>query len=101
MAKYLSIKGRILGLEIGKEMISRFQKQCVRYPNVNIQNMRIDKFLPFSDEFDKALISFVLHGLPHEVRKRVIKNALKILRPGGEFPNFRTFPLIKKHNPIK
>jgi len=44
MAKYFSIKGRILGLEIGKEMISRFQKQCVRYPNVNIQNMGIDEF---------------------------------------------------------
>jgi len=95
MAKYLSIKGRILGLEIGKEMISRFQKQCVRYPNVNIQNMRIDKFLPFSDEFDKALISFVLHGLPHEVRKRVIKNALKILDREENFPTSALFPLLK------
>jgi len=63
MAKYLSIKGRILGLEIGKEMISRFQKQCVRYPNVNIQNMRIDEFIPFSDEFDKALISLAMFSL--------------------------------------
>lgn len=85
MVKYLSIKGRILGLEIGEEMISRFQKKCSRYSNVNIQSMRIDEFLPFSDEFDKALISFVLHGFPHEVRKRVIENALKVLRPGGEF----------------
>ncbi len=85
MVKYLSNKGRILALEIGEEMISRFKKKCSRYLNVSIQKMRIDEPLPFSDEFDKVLISFVLHGFPHEVRERVIKNAFKVLNRGGEF----------------
>jgi SAM-dependent methyltransferase len=82
---YLSNKGRILALEIGEEMISRFKKKCSRYLNVSIQKMRIDEPLPFFDEFDKVLISFVLHGFPHEVRERVIKNAFKVLNRGGEF----------------
>ena len=82
--KYLSNEGRIVGLEIGEVMISRFKKRCNKYPNVGIQRMRIDKSLPFSDEFNKVLISFVLHGFPHETRMAVIKNALKVLSLGGE-----------------
>jgi ubiquinone/menaquinone biosynthesis C-methylase UbiE len=85
MARYLSSEGRILGLDIGEEMIARFNKQCSQYPNLEIKNKRIDEPLSYSNAFDKALISFVLHGLPHEVRKRVINNALHVLKPGGEF----------------
>jgi demethylmenaquinone methyltransferase/2-methoxy-6-polyprenyl-1,4-benzoquinol methylase len=85
MAKYLTSEGKILGLDIGEDMIARFHKQCRRYPNIEIKNMRIDETLPFEDEFDKVLISFVLHGIPHESRKKVISNALKVLKPEGEF----------------
>jgi ubiquinone/menaquinone biosynthesis C-methylase UbiE len=85
MAEYLSDKGSILGLDIGEEMIYKFTEKCISYPNVVIEDKRIDEPLTYNEEFDKALISFVIHGFPHEIREEVIKNVLRILKPGGEF----------------
>jgi ubiquinone/menaquinone biosynthesis C-methylase UbiE len=85
MVRYLAERGSILGLDIGEEMIYKFREKCIKYPNVKIEKRRIDRPLPYDEEFDKALISFVIHGFPHEIRKDVIKNALRLLKPGGEF----------------
>jgi len=85
MVRYLAERGSILGLDIGEEMIYKFRKRCINYPNVKIEKRRIDRPLPYDEEFDKALISFVIHGFPHEVRKDVINNALRLLKPGGAF----------------
>jgi demethylmenaquinone methyltransferase/2-methoxy-6-polyprenyl-1,4-benzoquinol methylase len=35
--------------------------------------------------FDKAFISFVLHGFPQEARKQITRNAFKALKKNGEF----------------
>ncbi len=85
MAKYLSDKGKVLGLDIGDTMIARFKEKCKNYPELEIKKMRIDKSLPFEEEFDKAFISFVIHGLPHSSRKKVIHNVMQVLKTGGIF----------------
>ncbi|TYB30616.1 MAG: methyltransferase domain-containing protein [Candidatus Mcinerneyibacterium aminivorans] len=80
MIKYLSLKGRIVGLDIGEDMIKKFKKVCKKYPNVKIYKKRIDIPLNFENKYDKALISFVLHGLPHKNRIQVLKNANRALK---------------------
>jgi len=85
MNKYLSEKSEILGLEISDYMISQFEKKIRRFDNVKVLKKRIDEPLDYKDEFDKVFISFVLHGFPHQVRKIVIQNAFKALKPGGTF----------------
>ena len=85
MTRYLSTKGELIGLDISNEMITKFKRRCTGLANAKIINQRIDKPLPYEDEFDKAFISFVLHGFPQEARKQIIRNVFKALKKHGEF----------------
>jgi ubiquinone/menaquinone biosynthesis C-methylase UbiE len=85
MLKHLSSNGELIGLDISVEMIRQFRKKSASFANVKIVNQRIDIPLPYKQEFDKAFISFVLHGFPQEVRTIVIRNAFKALKEQGEF----------------
>jgi len=85
MVKHLSEEGKIVGLDISSEMIEQFKRKCTEFSNVSIVNHRIDKPISYKEKFDKAFISFVLHGFPHSIRKRIIKNAFSVLKQGGEF----------------
>jgi len=85
MNQYLSDGGRVLGLDIGPEMLEQARRRFAAQPNVAIEAQRIEEPLPFQDEFDKVFISFVLHGLIQEDRLKVIANACRALKPGGEF----------------
>ena len=85
MAKYLSDAGKIVGLEIGEEMIEQFKRKCAGRFNVSLMRQRIEEALPFENEFDKAFISFVFHGFPDSEREKIARNVFKGLKPGGEF----------------
>jgi len=85
MLKCLSAQGELVGLDIGEEMIVQFTKRCASYPNAQILKVRMEEPLPFSEEFDKAFMSFVLHGFPHQVREVILTNVQRVLKPQGEF----------------
>ncbi len=85
MNKDLSENGEIIGLDISEEMMAQFRKKCSKFPNVKIVEARIDEELPYKNYFDKAFISFVLHGFPQDVRERIIENAARALKNRGEF----------------
>lgn len=84
MVEYLK-NGEIVGLDISREMIHQFKRKCSAYSNVKILNKRIDKPLTFQQEFDKAFISFTLHGFPQHARRVIIRNAFNALKNEGEF----------------
>ena len=85
MAKHLSGKGKVVGIDISREMISQFQKKCAAFPNAEIVYARLDQPLPFKGGFDKVFISFVLHGFPQDIREVIVDNAFEMLKNGGEF----------------
>ena len=85
MMNYLSSKGELMGLDISSEMVAQFGRRCANFANAKIINQRIDKTLPYKDEFDKVFISFVLHGFPQDARRKIIRNAFKALKKNGEF----------------
>lgn len=85
MAKYLSEKGELIGVDVSKDMIAQFEKRCADFPNVKIINRRIDQTLPYKSDFNKVFISFVLHGFPQNARKVIIENAFQSLKQHGEF----------------
>ena len=85
MAKHLSEKGELIGVDISKDMITKFRKKCTDFPNVKIINRRIDQTLPYKNDFSKVFISFVLHGFPQNARKVIIENAFQSLKQNGEF----------------
>jgi ubiquinone/menaquinone biosynthesis C-methylase UbiE len=85
MARYLSDQGRIVGLDIGEEMLAQARRRCRHLPNVTMEKQHIEETLHYREEFDKVFISFVLHGFIQEERLRIVKNAYRALRPGGQF----------------
>jgi len=85
MDKYLSGKGRIVGLDVGPEMLEQAQQRFADHPYITIKKQRIEEPLSYQGAFDKVFISFVLHGLVQEDRLKTIANAQRALRTGGEF----------------
>jgi len=84
MNKYLSGDDSLLiGLDISEDMEKQFNKNCNQFSNIKFINKRIDQSFELNEKFDKILISFVIHGFPHEIRKIIIKNAYQNLKPNG------------------
>jgi len=85
MAEKVGSQGRIVGLDINDEMLSRAWKRCGRYPNITFKKQRIELSLPYKEEFDKVFISFVLHGFEDDQKLGIIHSAHRALKPGGTF----------------
>jgi len=85
MTEYLSKNGKLIGVDISREMISQFKKKCANYPNVKIIRARVDKSLPFKEKFDRVFIAFVLHGFPQDIRTLIVKNVFETLKSNGNF----------------
>ena len=85
MVQKIGSHGKILGLDISKEMLSLAQKRCRLYSNVQFREQRIEVPLTYREEFDKVLISFVLHGFEDAQKLEIIANAYRALKPGGTF----------------
>lgn len=85
MVSYLSEDGRITGLDLSEIMEKQFNKRFKNDTRLWFTKQRADIPFDLGQHFDKILISFVIHGFPHEVRKTVIKNVYNHLKPGGSF----------------
>ena len=85
MASYLAEEGRITGMDVSDVMEKQFRKKFSDEPRTQFIRQRADIPFNLDKQFDKILISFVIHGFPHEVRKIVIDNIFKHLKPGGTF----------------
>ncbi len=85
IAQKAGIHGRIVGLDISDEMLERATKRFRGYSHVAFEKRRIELPLPYSAEFDKVFISFVLHGFEDDLKAEIMRNALKALKPGGSF----------------
>ena len=101
MRRFIGDEGKIVALEIGKEMQEQFVKKCKKYKNIKLQEFRIDENLPYKEEFDVVFISFVLHGFIQEKREKIIQNAYKALKIGGRFAilDYNNFN-VDKANPL-
>jgi ubiquinone/menaquinone biosynthesis C-methylase UbiE len=85
MLKFLGPTGRVVGVDINQEMLRQARQRCQAYPQVSFLTRRIEEPLPFHEEFDKAFISFTLHGFEDEDKERVIANVRQALKSGGIF----------------
>ena len=85
MHRALSADGRIVGLDIGEEMLAQARARCREMSNVTFEQQRIEVTLPYRAAFDKVFMAFVLHGFVHEDRLRIVQNAYQALKPGGVF----------------
>jgi len=97
MLPYLD-DGEVIGLEIGEEMKEQFRKKSFHHHNLKLRELRIEKDLPFEQEFDKVFISFTFHGFKQADRIKIIENANKALKKGGKFLilDYNEFDLSQK-----
>jgi ubiquinone/menaquinone biosynthesis C-methylase UbiE len=103
MLKFLGPTGRVVGVDISQEMLRQARQRCRAYPQVSFLNRRIEELLPFHEEFDKAFISFTLHGFEDEDKERVIANVHRALKPGGTFwiLDYDEFDLDRQWFPLR
>jgi demethylmenaquinone methyltransferase/2-methoxy-6-polyprenyl-1,4-benzoquinol methylase len=87
MRRYIG-EGSITALEIGEEMNRQFARKCRNADNVYLEKLRIDATLPYRNQFDRVLISFVLHGFEEPGRALILHNAFQSLKPGGKLHIF-------------
>jgi len=85
MAQKIGPQGKIIGLDISDEMLSRALKRCCGYANVTFKKLRIEPPLSYKEEFDKVFISFTLHGFEDDQKAGIIRNAYQALKRGGAF----------------
>jgi demethylmenaquinone methyltransferase/2-methoxy-6-polyprenyl-1,4-benzoquinol methylase len=85
MRRHLNDQGYILGMDVSEEMGAQFRRNCRRYSNAAFMNQRADMPFALDDPFDKIVMSFVLHGFPHESRLKTLENIYNNLKPGGKF----------------
>ena len=81
---YLSGSGNYLGMDISRAMVGKFRKKCARFPAARIVQARLDREFPLRARFDKIFISFVLHGLPHQERERLLERIGFYLKESGQ-----------------
>jgi ubiquinone/menaquinone biosynthesis C-methylase UbiE len=95
MHRHVGNEGEVTGMDISPIMEKQFRKNTRGLPNVHFVHQRID--VPFTLEhgIDKAVMSFVIHGLPHETRLQVIDNIHRNLNPASSlvFLDFAEFSL--------
>ena len=84
MVRDLSDRGRLVGLDIGPEMLEQAERRCQHLPNVTVEKQRIEEILPYHAEFDKVLIAFALHGFVQDDRLRILTNGHRALRTRGQ-----------------
>ncbi len=103
MAQNVGPKGRILGLDISKEMLNLSRKRCRSYPCVEFREQRIEMPFLYQGEFDKVFISFVLHGFEDAEKVGIISNAYRALKLGGAFYvlDYNEFNLERLWFPIR
>lgn len=97
MSSFLSPDGHITGIDVSDIMEKQFNEKFKDDDRIQFIRQRADIDFDLNQQFDKILISFVLHGFPHEVRKTVIKNVYHHLKPGGSFfiLDFAEFEMAK------
>lgn len=83
MAGYIGRDGRITGMDVSPVMEKQFLAKHAGDERINFIRQRVDIPFDLGQQFDKVIISFVIHGFPHEVRKQLLRNAATHLKPGG------------------
>lgn len=82
--KFASHGFSVKGVDLSKDMLEAAKS---KKGNLDVEFIHCDaSALPFADgAFDIATVSFALHDMPFEIRKRVLLEVNRILKPSGKF----------------
>ncbi len=73
------------GLDAAEKMIELARRKAARIPNIRF-DAAIAERLPYAaGKFDAAVSTFFFHHVHFELKKKVLAEAARVLRPGGTF----------------
>lgn len=77
---------KIVGVDLSKDMLVVAREKVNKENLANVRLYRMDATqMDFKDEsFDKVLLSLVLHETDEELAKKIIKEAMRVMKPDGE-----------------
>lgn len=77
----------IVGVDLSKDMLTIAKSKVKKELLTNVRLFQMDATnMRFKDEcFDKVLLSLVLHEVDEELAGAIIKEAIRVLKPDGEF----------------
>jgi ubiquinone/menaquinone biosynthesis C-methylase UbiE len=76
-------KAKITGIDLSSPYVKEAQKRLRHFPHANAINADAAG-LPFkNNSFDAITCVFMFHELPHSVRLDVLREAKRVLKPGG------------------
>jgi len=103
IAGRIGVEGRLLGLDVSHEMLRQSQERLRNWPNAVFREERIEKPLPYENEFDRVFMAFVLHGFEDGQKRDIIRNAYRALKPEGLFCifDYHEFDLATLWSPIR
>jgi demethylmenaquinone methyltransferase/2-methoxy-6-polyprenyl-1,4-benzoquinol methylase len=72
----------VVGIDLSEAML-RIARRKHRLPNLTFRRADAAE-MPFDDRsFDVACISFALHEMPRSIRERVVREMVRVTKPGG------------------
>lgn len=76
--------GRVVGVDASPEMIAVARKKVARQGRTVDLRVAAAEALPFAEaEFDRVVSTFVFHHLPNDLRRDVLREVYRVVRPGG------------------
>ncbi|MEA3277418.1 MAG: rhodoquinone biosynthesis methyltransferase RquA [Pseudomonadota bacterium] len=84
LAQRLTPSARLDVVDVAPIQLENLRRKTRGVPNLHLDHQDASA-LTFADgEFDQTVLFFLLHELPAEVRKRAIREALRVVKPGGK-----------------
>ncbi len=78
-------KSRITALDLSPHYLSHAREQLADFTNIDFVQGRAEELVFKERSFDLVSSTFLFHEIPYEVRKQILQEAYRVLKPGGVF----------------
>jgi ubiquinone/menaquinone biosynthesis C-methylase UbiE len=92
-ASRLTKESRLDIVDVAPVQLENVKKKVAPFANVFLHHEDSADLSFEDDSFDNVILFFLLHEQPEEVRKRTVREALRVVRPGGKVV------FVDYHNP--
>ena len=84
--RQVGARGAVVGIDAGQEMIARARRKAASATGDVAFDVGLAQSLPYPDaKFDVVLSTVMLHHLPRAAREDAVREARRVLKPGGRF----------------
>ena len=71
-------------VDVAKIQLNNLQTKTSTFKNIHVHHQDSSRLDFLEGSFDNVIVFFLLHEMPEEVRKLTVKEAIRVLKPGGK-----------------